>query len=283
MHIQHASGRITTTITDGIADVRLTRPDKMNALDDAMFEALIDTGDSLARNPDVRVIILSGEGRAFCAGLDMGNFARMAAPSTPPSTPDAGATPRPRSTLGPRTHGIANRAQHAVWTWRLCPVPVIAALHGVCLGGGLQVALGADIRIAHPDTKLSIMELKWGLIPDMGGTPMLRELLREDVLRELTYTARTLTAAEAQPLGLVTRLADDPHAEALALAHEITSKSPDAIRAAKTLLNALPDSTEAQALQRESDLQDTLIARPNQVEAVMSTLEKRPPRYANAR
>jgi enoyl-CoA hydratase/carnithine racemase len=126
------------------------------------------------------------------------------------------------------------------------------------------------------------MELKWGLIPDMGGTPILRQLLREDVLRELTYTARTLTAAEAHPLGLVTRLAEDPHAEALALAREIANKSPDAIRAAKTLLNALPDSTEAQALQRESDLQDQLIGRPNQVEAVMSTLEKRPPSYSNA-
>jgi enoyl-CoA hydratase/carnithine racemase len=272
------TNRITTTITDGIADVRLTRPDKMNALDDAMFEALIDTGDSLAQNPSVRVIILSGEGRAFCAGLDMGSFARMATPSTL----EAGATPRPRSTLSPRTHGIANRAQQAAWTWRTCPVPVIAALHGVCLGGGFQVALGADIRIAHPDTKISIMELKWGLIPDMGGTPILRQLLREDVLRELTYTARTLTAAEAHPLGLVTRLAEDPHAEALALAREIANKSPDAIRAAKTLLNALPDSTEAQALQRESDLQDQLIGRPNQVEAVMSTLEKRPPSYSNA-
>jgi enoyl-CoA hydratase/carnithine racemase len=280
MQTQHATGRITTTLEDGIADVRLTRPDKMNALDDAMFEALIDTGDSLSRNPDVRVIILSGEGRAFSAGLDMGNFARMASPG---ATPGTSSDTQPRSTLGPRTHGIANRAQQATWTWRSCPVPVIAALHGVCLGGGLQVALGADVRLAHPDTKLSIMELKWGLIPDMGGTPMLRELLREDVLRELIYTARTLTAAEAQRLGLVTRLAEDPHAEALALAREIAQKSPDAIRAAKQLLNALPDSTAAEALQRESDLQDQIIARPNQVEAVMSTLEKRPPRYANAR
>ena len=167
--------RVTIDITDGVADVRLVRADKMNALDDAMFEAIIAAGNRLKEEKGVRVVVLSGEGRGFCAGLDTSNFARTAA---------AGRETRPAGRLLPRTHGIANNPQYAVWVWREVPVPVIAAVHGVALGGGCQLALGADIRIVAPDTKMSIMEIKWGLVPDMAGTAILRHLLRDDVLRQ---------------------------------------------------------------------------------------------------
>lgn len=266
--------RITVQVEDGVADVRLARADKMNALDEAMFTALIDTGAALAADKAVRCVVLSGEGRAFCAGLDMGNFARMAG---------GGGAPGGRASLSERTHGIANRAQQAVWTWRLCPVPVIAAVHGVAFGGGFQLALGADIRIVHPETRLSIMEVKWGLVPDMGGTPIMRALAREDVLRELSYTGRIFSGEEALGLGFATRVSADPHADALALAAEIAQRSPDAIRGTKELLNALGDASDAEALLRESQVQDRIIGRPNQVEAVMAALEKRPARFADGR
>jgi len=266
--------RIEVRMVDGVADVRLARADKMNALDDAMFTGLIETGASLAADPAVRAVVLSGEGRAFCAGLDMGNFGRMASGEGPPGD---------RARLADRTHGIANRAQQAVWTWRQCPVPVIAAVHGVAFGGGFQLALGADIRIVHPETRLSIMEVKWGLVPDMGGTPMMRALAREDVLRELCYTGRIFSGTEALALGFATRVSADPHADALALAAEIAGKSPDAVRGAKEILNALGEATDAGALLKESEVQDRIIGRPNQVEAVMAALEKRAPRFADGR
>jgi enoyl-CoA hydratase/carnithine racemase len=244
----------------------------MNALDDAMFEALIETGAALAADPGVRAVVLSGEGRAFCAGLDMGNFGRMA---------NGGGAPGGRARLAERTHGIANRAQQAVWAWRLCPAPVIAAVHGVAFGGGFQLALGADIRIVHPETRMSIMEVKWGLVPDMGGTPMMRALAREDVVRELCYTGRIFSGGEALGLGFATRVSADPHGDALALGREIAGRSPDAVRGAKEILNALGDADDADALLRESVVQDRVIGRPNQVEAVMAALEKRAPRFAN--
>ena len=158
--------RVSVELTDGVADVRLTRGDKMNALDDAMFQALIDTGDRLKRERGLRAVVLSGEGRAFCAGLDMGRFGKMAE-----AKEAAGAR-----NLGLRSHGIANRPQYAVWVWRELPVPVIAAVHGVAFGGGFQIMLAADMRYVAPGTRLSIMEIKWGLVPDMAGTQLLRHL-----------------------------------------------------------------------------------------------------------
>lgn len=263
------------TVEDGVADVRMVRADKMNAIDPAMFLALTATGEELKSRADVRAVVLSGEGRAFCAGLDMESMAQLAAPAN-----------EPRDTVlddaAKRTEAGANLAQQAAYVWRELPVPVIAAVHGVAYGGGFQIALGADIRIVAPDARLAVLEIKWGLIPDMSGMVLLRGLVRDDVARELTWTGRILGGEEAVSLGVATRVADDPHAEALALAREIAGKSPDAIRAGKRLLNLIQtDATAKDVFLAESLEQRALIGSPNQTEAVMANLEKRPPSFAD--
>jgi len=269
--------RVTITIEDGVADVRMVRTDKMNALDNAMFEALVGAGERLKTEKGVRAVVLSGEGRAFCAGLDMGNFGRMAEGPRGQST----TTERSDESLGARTHGDANRAQYACWVWREVPVPVIAAVHGVAFGGGFQVALGADLRYVAPDTRMAVMEIKWGLVPDMAGTQLMRHLAREDIVRELTYTGRIFSGEEAFQYGFATRVCADPRAEALGTAREIASKSPDAVRAAKRILNAAVMVSAREGLTQESVEQAHLIGSPNQVEAVMSNLQKRAPAYAD--
>lgn len=263
--------RITVTITDGVADVRLNRADKMNALDQAMFDALVATGKRLQSEPGLRAVVISGEGRAFCAGLDMGRFEKMADKSAPPVSNEL--------RLGPRSHGISNGAQYAAMVWRDVPVPVIAAVHGVAFGGGFQVALGADIRFVHPDTKMSVMEIKWGLVPDMAGMVLMRELARADVVRELTYSGRIFSGAEAAQLGFATRVCDNPRDEALAFAREVAQKNPDAIRANKRLLALAQSGTDAEILQAESTEQIVLLGSPNQVEAVNAALQKRAPAF----
>ncbi|MFI4933383.1 MAG: crotonase/enoyl-CoA hydratase family protein [Caulobacterales bacterium] len=268
--------RISVSIEDGVADVRMVRVDKMNALDDAMFSALVETGERMKTEKGVRAVVLSGEGRAFCAGLDMGNFGRMAEGPRGRST-----VARSEDGLGARTHGVANRAQYACWVWREVPVPVIAAVHGVAFGGGFQVALGCDMRYVAPDTRLAVMEIKWGLVPDMAGTQLMRHLAREDIVRELTYTGRIFSGEEAYAYGFATRVCADPRAEALATAREIASKSPDAIRASKRLLNAAVLVEPKAGLTQESVEQGHLIGGPNQVEAVMSNLQKRAPAFVD--
>jgi enoyl-CoA hydratase/carnithine racemase len=263
--------RISVTIDGGVADVRLVRTDKMNALDDAMFSALVDTGNRLKSEPGVRAVVLSGEGRAFCAGLDMGNFGRMA--EGPRAAPAGG------DDFAKRTHGVANRAQYAVWVWREIPVPVIAAVHGVAFGGGFQLALGADMRFVAPDTRMAVLEIKWGLVPDMAGTMLMRHLAREDVVRELTYTGRIFSGEEALAMGFATRVCADPRAEALAVAREIAGKNPHAIRASKRLLNAAPVTDQLSGLTQETVEQIALIGSPNQVEAVMANMQKREPSF----
>ena len=260
--------RVSVSILEGIADVRLVRADKMNALDIPMFEALVAATERLAGEKGLRAVVLSGEGPAFCAGLDMGRFAAMK---------DGGGEERD---LAMRTHGLANFPQAAVWGWRQLPVPVIAAVHGVALGGGFQLALGADIRILAADARMSIMEIKWGLVPDMAGTPILAGLVRDDILRELTYTGRIFSTREALGYGLATKVCDDPRAAAFELAREIAGRSPDAIRAAKRLLNNLSVDPAA-ALLAESIEQMKLMGSPNQLEAVRANIEKRPPRFAD--
>ncbi len=272
------SERISVDIQDGVADVRLTRSDKMNALDDEMFKALLDTGERMKTEKGVRAVVLSGEGRAFCAGLDMGNFGKMAGGDDATGAKSN----KKRNALAPRTHGVANRAQYAAWVWREVPVPVIAAVHGVAFGGGFQVCLGADIRYVAPDTKMSIMEIKWGLVPDMAGTQLMRHLAREDIVRELTYTGRIFSGEEAQEYGFATRVVDDPRALALETAREIAGKNPDAIRANKRIFNAAPYADAGAGLLSESVEQDELIGSTNQVEAIMSTMEKRPGKFADA-
>src|SRR6201997_1237823 len=264
--------RVSITITDGVADVRLVRADKMNALDAEMFEALVAATDRLANEKGVRAVVLSGEGRAFCAGLDMGRFAAMKEKG---GNGVAGGESRD---LTRRTHGLANAAQQAVWGWRELPVPVIAAIQGVAFGGGFQLALGADMRFLAPDARMSIMEIKWGLIPDMAGTPILASLVRDDILRELTYTGRIFSAQEALSYGLATRVCDDPRAAAFEMARDIAGKSPDAIRAAKRLLNKL-SVDPGPALLAESVEQMKLMGGANQQEAVRANIDRRAARF----
>jgi enoyl-CoA hydratase/carnithine racemase len=266
--------RVAIEIMDGVADVRLVRADKMNALDMAMFEALVAATERLSKEKGLRAVVLSGEGRAFCAGLDMGRFAAMK---------EGGGNGIPggeKRDLTIRTHGQANFAQQAVWGWRQLPVPVIAAVHGVAYGGGFQLALGADMRYVAPDTKMSIMEIKWGLVPDMAGTPILATLMRGDLLRELTYTGRVFSAEEGQGYGLVTRICDDPRGAALETAREIAARNPDAIRAAKRMLNNL-SFDPGPALLAESVEQQKLIGSPNQLESVRANIEKRAPKFSD--
>ena len=266
--------RVQVSITGGVADVRMVRADKMNALDAAMFAALVDTADRLSREKEVRAVVLSGEGRAFCAGLDMGRFAAMK------ESGGDGIGGAQKRDLSIRTHGLSNHSQQAVWGWRQLPVPVIAAVHGVAFGGGFQVALGADMRFLAPDTRMSIMEIKWGLVPDMAGTPILASLVRDDVLRDLTYTGRIFSAQEALSYGLATRIVDDPRTAALEAAREIAGKSPDAIRAAKRMLNNL-SGDPGPALLAESVEQMKLMGAPNQTEAVRANIEKRVPNFVD--
>lgn len=254
--------RVAITIDQGVADVRMTRGEKMNALDPAMFAALIDAIARLEKEDGLRAVVLSGEGRAFCAGLDMASM--------------AGGTP---IDLDARTHGAANDFQQVAWGWRMLPVPVIAAVHGVAFGGGLQIASGADVRIVAPDARLSVMEMKWGIVPDMAGYALWRGIVRDDVLRELIYTAREVTADEAVTLGLATRVAADPHAEAIALARAIAGRNPHAIRAAKRLANLEGDA--ACLLRAESTEQAKLLRSPNQIEAVMANMQRRAPAFSD--
>lgn len=228
----------------GVTHIRLARPGKLNALSPVMFAAIAQAIDYIAGDADLRCVVLSGEGRSFCAGIDL-----------------AALTSGAIAPLGPRTHGAANQMQYCATGWRALPVPVIAVLHGHVFGAGLQVALGADIRIAAPDARLCVMEMKHGLVPDLGGFMLARGTVRADHWRELVYSAREVSAGEAQALGLVTRVAADPLAEALALADTIADRSPEAIRAAKRLANAMDDTDGAALLQAESDEQQVLVDR----------------------
>ena len=257
--------RVTITVADRIADVRLARPDKMNAIDPAMFEGIGAAIDSLAGRTDVRCVVLSGEGRAFCAGLDMTSMAGGG----------SGLSRDARNAQG------AILPQHVTWGWRTLPMPVIAAVHGVAFGGGFQIMSGADLRIAAPGARFAIRETYWGLVRDMAGFPIWRGLVRDDILRELVYTAREFDAAEALAHGFVTRLADDPHAAAMALAQTIAAKSPHAIRGAKRLLNMAHDADPRAMLQAETDEQVKVIGQPNMMEQVAANMAKRAAVFAD--
>jgi enoyl-CoA hydratase/carnithine racemase len=261
--------RVTIRLADHVAQVSLARPDKLNALDPAMFDALIDAAAWVQARDDIRAVVLTGEGRMFSAGLDFGSFAAMAGAGSQNSMPS----------LEGRTHGIANRPQYAGWAWRECAVPVIAAISGGALGGGLQIALCADIRIATPDAKIAIAETQWGLVPDMSGCAIARGLVRDDVLRRLTYTAEHVDGGTAQSLGLVTETAEDPLGRAHEIARQIAMRSPSAIRAAKRLMETMADGSTQDILLAESREQEALIGGKHQVEAVMANLEKRVPNF----
>ena len=256
--------RVSITIENYVADVRLTRADKMNALDPAMFQGIITAGEELAAMQGVRAVVLSGEGRSFCAGLDMESM-----------TGGGASASGGIKSLTDRTHGNANTFQQVAMLWRKLPMPVIAAVHGVCFGGGLQIASGADIRVVAPDARMAVMEMKWGLIPDMGGYALWRNMVREDVLRELTYTNREFSGADSLELGFATYVDENPHTRAMAIAREIANRNPEAMREAKALFNEYADLDEDAILMAESVRQSRVIRTPNQVEAVMSQMLKR--------
>ncbi len=269
------SDRVTISIDNGIADVKLTRADKRNALDPAMFLAIAEAGERLKTEAGVRVVVLSGDGPSFCAGLDM---------SSMQSIGDAGDgdAEREEGSPGQMAEGrITHLGQQVCWVWQEVPVPVIAAVHGHALGGGLQLALGADIRIAHPETKLSVREVYWGLVPDMTGTFMLSKLVRPDIARELTYTARIFSGTEAADLGVVTRISDTPYDDAMTLAKEIAGLSPGAVRGSKAVFNALDHDGAAEAFENERRAIGAQIGTPNQKEAVIASFEKRAPVFTD--
>lgn len=260
--------RVSLALDDsGVAQVRLTRSGKLNALDPAMIEGLLDAGQALFDMHGLRCVVIAGEGASFCAGLDLASFEEALGPEAPP--------------LAQRTHGNANRFQQVAMQWRKLPVPVVAAVHGACMGGGLQIAGGADLRVVTPDARLAVLEMRWGIVPDMGGFALWRGLVRDDVLRELTYTNRQFCGEEAVALGFATMVDADPLARANTIAHEIAARSPTAIRAAKALFNRYQDLPVDEILQEESFAQQRLLGTRNQIEAVRSELEGRPPQFVD--
>lgn len=260
------SERVQIEIDDHVADVTLNRADKLNALDLKMFAALSEAADSIASDKSIRAVVLHGAGGNFCAGIDLSvlgekdlDFAK---------TLDTPVDPSP-----------ANFFQRAAYAWRELPIPVICALEGVVFGGGLQVALGADIRYAGPDARFSIMESKWGLIPDMAISTTIRGLVAPDHVKELAWTARVLDSTEAKTLGLVTAVVDDPLAASRKLAAECAARSPDSIRGIKALVNDAWQVSDADSLAIEARLQSGIIGRENQLEAVSANLHKRKPDF----
>jgi enoyl-CoA hydratase/carnithine racemase len=260
--------RVTVSVADGVADVRLVRAEKRNALDRRMFQAIIGAGEQLAADRTVRAVVLSGDGKAFCAGLDTSLFAAMA-------ETDRG----DRGSSRPVSGSIRVEAVRAVRVWVDMAPPVIAAVHGVAVGGGFQLALGADLRVVAPEARLGVFEIKWGIVPDMCGTQLLPRLVGPDVAKDLMFTGREVSGAEAHALGLATRLSDDPRATALELGREIASRNPDAIKVMKRLVDASWTLSFDDGVREERDQTEGMIGSKNQLEAVVANLEQRPGRF----
>lgn len=261
--------RVTVSIADHVAVVALNRPEKHNALDMRMFEALADAGKRIADDASVRAVVLEGNGANFCAGIDTSIFAAG----------DSGISPE---SMLAGEDSPANFFQRVAYVWREVPVPVICAINGIAYGGGLQIAAGADIRFAGPAARLSIMEIKWGIMPDMAISTNLTRCMSADKLKELAWTGRIVDATEAMQLGLVTAVHEDPSQAARDTARGIAARSPDAIRAIKRLLDTAWQLSDADALKLEATLQMSLLGGPNQVEAVMANMEGREPRFADS-
>ena len=261
------SDRVTVEIKDHVAEITLNRPDKHNAVDLAMFEALIEAGETLAKDAEVRAVVLRGAGDNFCAGIDLSVFQ------------GSGLAGLDKDAFKPRDGSPANFFQSAAYVWRALPVPVIAAIKGVAFGAGLQIALGADIRYAAPDARFSIMEVKWGIIPDMAITATLQDVMPVDRIKELAYSGRIIGGSEAEKVGLITSVQEDPIGSARRLAEEISGKSPDAIRAIKTLINSSWHESVEEGLRLEAGLQIKVLKSANQKEAVAANLESRAPDF----
>ena len=249
---------------EGVAHLQLARPDKLNSITEDTIYALIEAGDTLAELEPLRCVIVSGKGRAFCAGIDKSVISGKS---------------KPKISLLERTHGDANPFQQVGMQFRELPVPVITAIHGVCFGAGLAIASGADIRVAAPDARLSVMEMRWGLVPDMAMFVLLKGIVREDQLSLLTYTAKEFNGNDAKALGFVTELSDDPLAHAWSIARDIAFKNPDATRACKRLMQVSRVGTTKEILMAESEEQFSIAGSTNQMETAMSQLEGRPPKY----
>lgn len=259
---------VSHVVADGIAHVRLTRPAKLNALTLDTLEELIGTARELKRDKSLRAVVISGEGESFCAGLDFGTVLKQPR--------------RIAVALVPRLRGT-NTFQEACWAWRRLDVPVIAAVHGHCYGGGLQIALAADFRIATPDSQWSVLEARWGLIPDMSGIQSLKQLVGIDTAKLLTMTARMFSGTEAKDLGLVTELAADPVAAAFDLADELAQRSPDQIAAAKRLFNDNWLAGARKTFSRERIEQVILLASANTKTAREAALKKTRPVFSARR
>lgn len=251
-----------------VATVTLHRPDKHNAVNLEMFGALVDAGRELAAERSVRAIVLDGAGESFCAGIDL-------------SVLQADGLSQLASRMQPEEDSPANFFQRAAYIWREVPQPVICALHGAAFGAGFQIAMGADLRYARPDCRLSVMEIKWGIIPDMAISRTLAGVLPVDKQKELAWTGRVVDAPEALQLGLVSGVVDDPQKVAMEAATAIAGRSPGAIRAIKRLFEESPTMSVADALQLEAQLQMELLGGPNQAEAVAANMEKRAPKFTD--
>ena len=272
-----SSNRVTISIQHGIADIRLNRADKRNALDSEMFSSLAAMGAYVKSLNNVRAVVLSGEGPSFCAGLDFASFHVMAAGGSATGFKKDGQQNAGALTDG----GLTHLAQQICWVWQQIPVPVIAAIHGHALGGGIQLALGADIRFVHPETQMSVREIHWGIIPDMTGTLTLSRLVRPDIAKELVFTGKIIDGKQAFDIGLATHLSDDPHTDAMALATEIAARNPHAVRGAKHLLNLQANDGAAAQFEAEREVIFSLMGSQNQKEAVASHFEKRDPVFSD--
>lgn len=260
--------RVLVEVRDHVGYVTLNRPDKRNALDIGMFDGLVAAAETLSREEDVRAVVLSGAGQAFCAGLDLQSM--MSNPS------------EIERLLTKEGDAFINLAQRVSWAWRELPVPVVAALHGEIFGGGLQIALGADFRLAAPDARLSVMEIRWGLIPDMSSSRILKDLMSLDSAKELAMTGRIVDGTEAAELGLITRVCEDPMAAATELAQTLAAHSPDAVRATKYLFDRACELDDVAGLHLETDLQMAIIGRPNQMEAARAGMAREKPSFRAA-
>jgi enoyl-CoA hydratase/carnithine racemase len=259
--------RVKISVADHVAVVTLTRPDKHNALDVPMFEGILEASARVAGEPGVRAVVLHGEGPSFCSGLDVVSL--MSAGNGL------------EAIVSPLRGEVPNWFQRAAYDWIRVPVPVISAIHGNCLGGGLQIALGTDIRFATADARLSVMEVKWGLVPDMSITRTLPRLVGIDVAKELTYTGRVISGEEALSLGLVTHVVDDPLSGAMALAAEIAARSPEAVRGAKRLFDSAWTGSAEETLGLEAEIQLGLVGSENQIAAVTSGMTKQPAEFVD--
>lgn len=268
-------GHVLLTLDGGVAHVALNRPEKKNALDKGVFEGLREAARVIRADRGVRAVVLSGAGDSFCSGLDFSSFGAMAEGALDAESEEVAAAASDLSPAG------ANAAQQIAWLWQELPVPVVAAVQGAAFGGGFHIALGADVRFVAPDARIAFVEITWGLVPDLSGTQALRRLVPLDVAKRLIFSGEPITGEQAVAWNLGTELSEQPLEDAFALARVIASRSPDAVRAAKRLLNDSALVSVREGLANEFQASAGLMGKPNQIEAVVARLQKREPSFAD--